>query len=804
MKGIITAILSNGNGQEYGFIGSEGEDYYFDNRYLAEGSMSDFYVDDIIDFQSGTNSYNPNQKVAKDVKLDLGDFKSKKVLPMPKTVAALQGQVNYYPPEQEASQVNNWFIADRSSKLVLHNFSKNEEIIFDKLKSIFYHTNAGHFKTRNKGINYGYGLFGPTKQFVIQLGLEKVEFAMILCDSQDFQRRTLEESFLYLTHYIIPKVRISGHFYILATEYPDIIAQIEKPDIQGALQYSIIPFSYSELLATPSAEYERLFINRFKKFLFERDFFSYSEPINDRLFLFGGRDLYAKAIADRSVSGDHSGIFGLRKSGKTSIVNMVKQELEQREVLYISYRCVEFAGHNWYEAAFKIVRDLYKKSGQDLPDRVYAQINGIEFFTEDIDNLITLGHKHIVLIFDEIEQISIDSTFDEKWQDAMSFHLFWSAIITFCEKYPGKLALIIAGINPSISEMDQIPTKDGKASPRNPIYKKLSNDSYLKPFVYEQTKRMVNILGKYMGYNFDDEVCFELQKDFGGHPYFTRQMCKTIVEYVRHEGLQSEDGYLFIVTRPLYSAVKNSGSFEIASIQWCKDILRELQICYPHEYKLLLNIANRDVSTVEQVRRSMATIPHLVGYGLVRFDPASKEMEIAIDVVKNFLVKEKEYQKPFSEMSSHEIDDEIQDGISMCEQPLRKLIKDVLFAQLSRAEAAEFIRLTQSFARDNSGKTLNDYTVQKLLDPRLVILHFSTLKDIICGRDNKYKNHFDTFKNTLYPYTKQEIEAYLNNIYVARNTADHHFQVHNEGTLLNFRASLFEIKKMLKDLEYIE
>lgn len=414
------------------------------------------------------------------------------------------------------------------------------------------------------------------------------------------------------------------------------------------------------------------------------------------------------------------------------------------------------------------------------------------------------NYDHIVIIFDEIEQIAIDSTFDEKWQDAMSFHLFWSAIITFCEKQPGALSLIIAGINPSISEMDQIPTKNGKASPRNPVYKKLSNDSYLKPFVYEQTRRMINELGKYMGYKFDDEVSFELQKDFGGHPYFTRQMCKTIIEYVRKNGLYPNDKYLFTVTRPLYSAVKNSGDYEIASIQWCKDILRELQICYPSEYKLLLNIANRDVSTIEQVRRSMSIIPHLVGYGLVCVDAASKEMEVSIDIVSDFLRKEKEYEKPFSEMTCDEIDEEIQDGMLLCEQPLRRLIKDVLCTQLPRTDAAEFIKLTPSFARDNRNNSMNGYTVSNLLDPRYAVIHFYVLKDIICGRDSRFKNHFEIFKNILSPYTKQEIESYLSNIYVARNTADHHFEVHNEGTLLSFRASIKEIKKLLKDLDYIE
>ena len=72
MRGIIVRILENDYSQEYGFINAEGSDYYFDNRYLVNGTMSDFYVDDYVVFSPGTNPYNHSQKVAQDVVLDIG------------------------------------------------------------------------------------------------------------------------------------------------------------------------------------------------------------------------------------------------------------------------------------------------------------------------------------------------------------------------------------------------------------------------------------------------------------------------------------------------------------------------------------------------------------------------------------------------------------------------------------------------------------------------------------------------------------------------------------------------------------
>ena len=800
MKGKIIKILENDYGLEYGFISridKEDVDYYFDNRYLSDGSMSDFYVDDIVDFEPSTNPNKPGQKVAKEVTLDMGSIEQQPFVPQPATEKPPAANP-YYPPAQEETISKDWYKHGPPPKSVqLTDFSNEEIKILQKLQEILFHTNAGHFKTRGMGVNYGYSLFGPTKNFAVQLGLEKVEFAMIFCDREDFQRRTLEETFQYLTHYVIPKVRISGHFYVLATKYTDIVNQIEKPEIQGALPYSIIPFSYEELLNEPLESFESFVLARFKRFLFERDFFSYSEPINDRLFLFGGRDSFAKQIADRCASGDHSGIFGLRKSGKTSVINMIKQELEQRKIFFLSYRCVEFSRHDWNKAVYKIIKDVYTMAGCAPPSPEYAETDAIERFSSDLTSISdSIGNK-LVLIFDEIEQIAVDTSYDDKWQNPVSTHLFWSTFIKYCEDNPKSLALVIAGINPSINETYFVQNDGTKSAPRNPVYKKLSNENYLKPFVYEQTRRMVNELGKYMGFYFSDETCYELQKDFGGHPFFTRQMCKVIVEHVKKESLKSIDCPKFEVSRQLYYAVKQSEAYAAQSPEWCNNILLELKICYPDEYSLLLKIANGDKTAKTEIQKNTTAIPHLIGYGLVKYDPASREMEISIDIVRDYLISQGLYKKPYSEMTQKEIDDEIQDGIFKCEQPLRDLIASVLSVSYPPNEAANFIRETKSFRDDNWRKDVSSYSLQQLLDPRRVTLHFYVLKDIICSYSETYGDHFEKFKNRLYPLTKAEVQSYLSNIYVARTAADHHYEVHNEGTLNNFRSSLEEMLKVI-------
>lgn len=806
MQGRIFRIVENQNGWKFGFITSEGQDYYFDNRGLLEGTMEDFFEDDVVSFEPTVNPKDNTQLMAKKVNLN-----QKETMDSKKTIIRIESNDyeadnEYVAFEQEESKNLSWYKACKSDKLILKNFSIDEENIMMKLSKVLYLTNAGHFITRNKGIEYGYCLFGPTKQFVLQLGFEKVEFSLIFCDKEDFQRRTLEESFSYLTNNVIPKVRISAHFYVLVTKCKNIVNEIEKPEIQGTIQCSVVPFTYDELLSESESDLENLLLTRFKKFLFERNYFSYSEPIKERNFLFGAREQYAKSIADRCLSGEHSGIFGLRKSGKTSVVNMVKQELDLRSVLYVSYRCAEFLRNSWDKSLEKIASDICEKYEMPKSDS-YTESDAIQKFSDDLFKCVTKNgsNNKIVLIFDEIEQISLDSTYDEYWSNSISFHLFWSGIITFCEKYPNRMAVIVAGINPSISEVDFLATTIGKVAPRNPMYKKLSNENFLRPFATEQTKRMVNELGKYMGLSFDDEVCYELQKDFGGHPYFTRQMCKTIVRHIIDNNIRDINKGLFKIERPLYNAVKTSGIYEVESNQWCVDILRELKTFYSKEYQMLINIANRDSATLNAIRKNASVIDHLIGYGVVKYDPISREMDIYIDIVKDYLLKQKEYRKTFIEMTSDEIDEEIQLGIRECEQPLRNLIRDVLSTWYNPSDAVKFIKETPKYSKDNSRNDLTSIDLNQALDPRYVTLHFSTLKDIITFESKSaFGNHYEKFKNKLFPYTKQEFRAYMDNIYVARNAADHHFLVHNEATLENFRSSVKGIKDILRPLGYIE
>ena len=794
MRGNVYEIRNDRYGFLFGIVLTEDEKTYrFDQRNLKPGELlSNYNIGDCLEF----NVYTTEQGFTYAINVhNLSLTESNPISNNIKKEEKCNDDNDTSP-----NRSSKWYIKGISKRIDLLTLSSKERIIAEKISDFLYLSNVGAFTPRQNGITYKYALFGPTKDFTLQFGLDKVEFAAIFCDKKDFQRRTLEDAFSYLTNTVIPKVRIVGHFYVLFSNYDAIVQELRKPEIQSVLQYSVIPFSYSEILNIEGS-IKDFVIKRFKEFLFERNFFAYSEPIKDRLFMFGARDQLASSIVDRAMSDNHSGIFGIRKSGKTSIINAIKSELDSKFAIYVSYRCSDFFQFEWYEALYIIVKDLYKKIGleSDIPHSNYTDKTANEYFENDLDILFSLfDNLPAVLIFDEIELITFSSCPSElPWKKPISFYFFWNTIITFCEKHTKKLSLIIAGINPLISEAKLL---DNNTNLWNPMYQKLSNDNYLKMFNQYQIDRMVNTLGKYMGIIFDKDVCNALTIDFGGHPFLIRQMCKLICDYVQENDLRKNlrESNIFTVTLPLYDEIKRGSSFARESIIWCSDTLKELKIYYPNEYNILIKIANDDNTTLANVRQNAVELQHLLGYCLVEIDNLSKSIRIKVSIIKNFLINHSDYEKPFDEMTVEDIDTEIAGGISEIERPLRRLIIDVLSSIMSESDAINFIKTTPKYQKDNSHTNFMNANLNNMLDPAYSIIHFNTLTEIIC-----FKNHFEKFKYKFSPYSKADIESYLRNIYVARNSADHHFEVQNETTLKNYRESLKAIKKILKSHNYI-
>ena len=250
------------------------------------------------------------------------------------------------------------------------------------------------------------------------------------------------------------------------------------------------------------------------------------------------------------------------------------------------------------------------------------------FFTH-MNNSLSLAKNNVLLVFDEIENISPDTAASSHWRNEGDTLFFWQIIRSFIQSdAKGRLAVCIVGTSPRLLE---IPKLNAIA---NPVYL-FANKQFIPSLTFDDTLEMVERLGYFMGLEFPPEIVAELQKDFGGHPFFIRQVCSKI-----HQ-LASPNRPQKVSRASLNQAMREfSGQLE----NYLREIVENLRLDYPEEFELLKTVIegnNKELS--EFGRDAPELIDHLIGYGLI--ERLGDDLDIRFDAIKRalqYLVKRQE------------------------------------------------------------------------------------------------------------------------------------------------------------------
>ena len=307
MIGNIQALLKNQFGKlSYGFIlGNDGSEYFFHKSCLKNCTIFQLEEGDSVEFEK--------------------EFDSEKS--------------KYY-----ANSVRKRFSsnADASQPIVnpginssVHFLDKNQDElkIIDFLKKVLYMTYAGRkFKINNSEYNYIFAK--PTEAFRVLFNLSR-EFVIVFSDFVSFEPRSLDVSSKIIDS--CPSTfRLDRGIQVLISNDSDIVKKITSlfQSKDTNFESIVVPFSYREFISETITE--NLITERFRKFLFDVDLFAINSPIQNDAFFFGRRD-YVRDIASKCKTSTHCGIFGLRRSGKTSCLLATKRLLEQEKIKFFLF-----------------------------------------------------------------------------------------------------------------------------------------------------------------------------------------------------------------------------------------------------------------------------------------------------------------------------------------------------------------------------------------------------------------------------------------------------------------------------------
>ena len=630
----------------------------------------------------------------------------------------------------------------------------------------FYVTNGGGIIHLGSNSVYRYFLIKFPDVYKEQFNIER-EVVVLFSDYKIFEPRTLdafEEAFK--RHQELRIERICTFLVSKDNEIENKIGQLLSNSTESQV---VVPFNYYELSQISDTYFFR---NRIKKYFYSRDLFSYESALRKDTYFFGRNDI-VHSIVNRHRHGENSGVFGLRKTGKTSIIFAIQRILlsNNETSVYIDCQDTGFYMRRWNTALYYIIQEIKKQNRIEAKlsnESEYTELNCSKMFEKD---LITLKQKNknkqILIIFDEVERITFELSSEENWKNGNDFIHFWRTIRSIFQKNEKLFTYLIVSTNPKSVETSTINGED------NPLFSQIPFE-YIKPFTVHQTEEMVSRLANIMGMEFDDIIYSKLTEDFGGHPFLIRMVCSLINKICQQERPVRID-------KTIYQNAKERFYKEYGN--YVKMVITVLKEHYSDEYEMLQFLALDDYQTFNEFATcSNDYINHLVGYNII--DRNNNLYFFKIEAIKQYLIEKNKYKK--LNLTLADKLKEISERRNELEPRLRTVVRTLLYAKYGENEAKKIV--LDIFGEKR--KTQNYNTPFKgLFNPKVTDIYFEDLRKIISKEWDVFNNVFCKDKNSFM--------TYMNVINKDRNDA--HAKDISDDEMQYFRICATKIEDMLKD-----
>ena len=382
----------------------------------------------------------------------------------------------------------------------------------------------------------------------------------------------------------------------------------------------IVPLEESDVSASIHAsEHESLLRRVLDEWLYRRDLYKGNVPVSGRKFF--GREQELAELLKNVDTGNHTGIFGLRKVGKTSLLKQLKEKRQSDLVIYLDLLAtppgVQDTKYLYWEIANQLHGEvlLKRRDLAHLPfrlggkTRIYSEVdqNNIALdFDHDLRMILRelpgkVNHQQKVLILmDELEKIlPIPNV-----QPGFGGYIDLFSYIRGVSQQQDGLVSIITAANPSVCED---PTWAGIDNPVFKFYQEL----FLPPLERDECDEMIIKLGRGMGLSYTEPGLQMIYTQTGGHPFVSRQLCSRIVALNKSRPL---------LVRELH-VMEAADAFLREDTATFAEILSRLDQHFPHEKTLLLAVVqgcDTDAALAALAPATMqSALRHLVGYQLI-------------------------------------------------------------------------------------------------------------------------------------------------------------------------------------------
>ncbi|OKH30225.1 hypothetical protein NIES2119_31320 [[Phormidium ambiguum] IAM M-71] len=343
---------------------------------------------------------------------------------------------------------------------------------------------------------------------------------------------------------------------LLYRQSPDTLFRVRMAEVRLRDRFVLIPIPLAavEQSVSDPAACVGLLAQYSDRYLPGADLFDDRNAIGDTLSFFGRAELLHR-LEQELVRQQGIGLFGLRKSGKTSILLQLGFALRRHPVVHLDLQ--PYGGKLRYGAELfnEILRQLlgrlhehnttaiatFEPFSADIPAAALTT-EFVQYISKIAVQLTAAKYEPPILLFlDEIERILPVAT--DPLEKVEEFNAFFGGLRVLSQEQR-LLGLLVADVHPDCNRINQW---QQEGVPTNPVFS-FFKEVFLSSFSEEETKTMLVDISRLMGRSFDRETLTAIYQESGGHPFIARQLASLLCAKVPEQ----EDGQISCSTAQRY------------------------------------------------------------------------------------------------------------------------------------------------------------------------------------------------------------------------------------------------------------
>lgn len=428
----------------------------------------------------------------------------------------------------------------------------------------------------------------------------------------DMQVRTFEAAARELTNadrFVTPDI-----FFMWS---PDLRLQIKLKDWSRPSKLAI-PFQIDD-------EDELSLIKLLRNYIYARDLFYLTTPVHGASFF--GRRTLLQSLRDDVMSQRVTGVFGLRKSGKTSILMQLKQELHEDHVVTILMDLEAFPSPPEDPTA-DIVSDLRRRLIDELKSRrlrtqelsqlpVRPSILELKNALQTILKYLWKDGYRMLLLLDEIEYLTPTDRVDIAEGDMPKIAQLLSALRSIVQESE-NFTFVLSGLTSAIVEAGRLYGRP------NPLFS-WAKAVYVKPLKREEADELASTVGGKMGIQIEPGALEALHEASGGHAYLYRNLSSAVVKHLPTDVFQRTMVRAAVLTELSDWKSQVQGNIE--------EIVQHVKRYYPTEAVMLELLMDSPEDFEELAPTEHVAVRRLQDLGLVQKGGMGYEVSVLLELV---------------------------------------------------------------------------------------------------------------------------------------------------------------------------